>query len=139
MHLKHHEKQIEDILNYLEELSFHRVEKMKERLVNGKMIIQRDFDELKIELEKVRSQIYRLQKKHIRQKDKIAFARFRISTLKNKPQGYPSLSPVIYRESFRTHFMSSRAAREDHHHQATKLDPYHLQLSRIQPLDVWYK
>ncbi|GJX43984.1 hypothetical protein Tco_0260660 [Tanacetum coccineum] len=29
MHLKHHEEQIEDILNYLEELSFHRIEKMK--------------------------------------------------------------------------------------------------------------
>nr|GFC17925.1 hypothetical protein [Tanacetum cinerariifolium] len=53
MHLKHHEKQIEDILNYLEELSFYRIEKMEERLVNGWMIIQRDFDELKTELEKV--------------------------------------------------------------------------------------
>nr|GEU49933.1 reverse transcriptase domain-containing protein [Tanacetum cinerariifolium] len=30
--------------------------------------------------------------------------------------------------------MSSRTAREDHHHQATRLDPYHLQLSRIQSL-----
>ncbi|GJW61496.1 hypothetical protein Tco_0110831 [Tanacetum coccineum] len=29
MHLKHHEKQFEDILNYLEELSFHRIEKWK--------------------------------------------------------------------------------------------------------------
>nr|GEU39973.1 hypothetical protein [Tanacetum cinerariifolium] len=35
MHLKHHEKQIKDILNYLEELSFHRIEKIEERLVNG--------------------------------------------------------------------------------------------------------
>nr|GFA01388.1 hypothetical protein [Tanacetum cinerariifolium] len=81
MHLKHREKQIEDILNYLEELSFHRFEKIEERLGNGLMIIQRDFDELKTELEKVRSQISRLQKKHIGQKEKIAFARFRISTL----------------------------------------------------------
>nr|GEV08767.1 reverse transcriptase domain-containing protein [Tanacetum cinerariifolium] len=81
MHLKHHGKQIEDILNYLEELSFHLIEKMKERLVNGWMIIQTDFDELKTELEKVRFQISRLQKKHIGQKDKVAFARFRISTL----------------------------------------------------------
>nr|GEU88762.1 reverse transcriptase domain-containing protein [Tanacetum cinerariifolium] len=81
MHLKHHEKQVKDILNYLEELPFHRIEKMEERLVNGWMIIQRDLDELKTELKKVRSQISRLQKKHIGQKDKIAFARFRISTL----------------------------------------------------------
>nr|GEU87938.1 hypothetical protein [Tanacetum cinerariifolium] len=55
MHRKHHEKHIEDILNYLEELSFHRIEKMEERLVNGLMIIQRDFDELKTALKKVRS------------------------------------------------------------------------------------
>nr|GEY56085.1 reverse transcriptase domain-containing protein [Tanacetum cinerariifolium] len=81
MHMKHHEKQIEDILNYLEELSFHRIEKIEERLVNDWMIIQRDFDELKTELEKAHSQISGLQKKHIGQKDKIAFARFRISTL----------------------------------------------------------
>nr|GEY01524.1 reverse transcriptase domain-containing protein [Tanacetum cinerariifolium] len=53
MHLKHHEKQIKDILNYLEEFSFHRIEKIEERLVNGWMIIQRDFDELKTKLEKV--------------------------------------------------------------------------------------
>nr|GEY95606.1 reverse transcriptase domain-containing protein [Tanacetum cinerariifolium]GEY95784.1 reverse transcriptase domain-containing protein [Tanacetum cinerariifolium] len=35
--------------------------------------------------------------------------------------------------------MSSRTVREDHHHQATRLDSYQLQLPRIQPLDVWYK
>nr|GEV83738.1 reverse transcriptase domain-containing protein [Tanacetum cinerariifolium] len=81
MHLKHHEKQIEDILNYLEELSFHRIEKIEERLVNGWMIIQIDFDKLKTELEKFRSQISGLQKKHIGQNDKIAFARFRIFTI----------------------------------------------------------
>nr|GEV52308.1 hypothetical protein [Tanacetum cinerariifolium] len=56
MHLRHHEKQIEDILNYLEELSFYRIEK-------------------------IRSQISELQKKHLGQKDKIAFDRFRISNL----------------------------------------------------------
>nr|GEX06700.1 reverse transcriptase domain-containing protein [Tanacetum cinerariifolium] len=56
MHLKHHEKQIEDILNYLEELSFHRIEKMEKRLVNGWMTIQRYFDELKTKLEKNGSQ-----------------------------------------------------------------------------------
>nr|GEV42257.1 reverse transcriptase domain-containing protein [Tanacetum cinerariifolium] len=81
MHLKHHKKQIKDILNYLEELSFHRLKKMEERPVNGWMIIQRDCDKLKTKLEKVRSQISRLQKKHIGQKDKIDFACFRISTL----------------------------------------------------------
>nr|GEY27069.1 hypothetical protein [Tanacetum cinerariifolium] len=35
MRIKHHEEQIKSILNYLEELSFHRIEKMEEILVNG--------------------------------------------------------------------------------------------------------
>ncbi|GKF79220.1 hypothetical protein Tco_0234788, partial [Tanacetum coccineum] len=35
MHLKHHEGQIEEILDYLEELSFHRIEKMEEGRING--------------------------------------------------------------------------------------------------------
>ncbi|GJV20008.1 hypothetical protein Tco_1369028 [Tanacetum coccineum] len=86
MHLKHHEEQIEDILNYLDELSFHRIEKMEEGRINGnelkdRMIIQRNSDKLKIELEKVHTQIIKLQKKQLGQKDKIAFAHYRISDL----------------------------------------------------------
>ncbi|GKE77820.1 hypothetical protein Tco_1543940 [Tanacetum coccineum] len=77
----HHEKQIDDILNYLGELSFHLIEKMEERLVNGWMIIPRDFDELKTELERVCSQIFKLQRKQLGQRDKIAFAHYRISNL----------------------------------------------------------
>nr|GEX73155.1 reverse transcriptase domain-containing protein [Tanacetum cinerariifolium] len=77
MHLKHHRRYFELFRGTF----FYRIEKMKERLVNGWMIIQRDFDELKIELEEVCSQISELQKKHLGQKDKIAFARFRISNL----------------------------------------------------------
>ncbi|GKB29132.1 reverse transcriptase domain-containing protein [Tanacetum coccineum] len=46
MYLKHHEEQIEDILNYLEELSFHRIEKMEEGRID-RMIIRRNSDELK--------------------------------------------------------------------------------------------
>nr|GEU86065.1 retrovirus-related Pol polyprotein from transposon TNT 1-94 [Tanacetum cinerariifolium] len=46
MRVKHHKKQVESILNYLEELSFHRIKKMEERLVNGRKIIPRDFDEI---------------------------------------------------------------------------------------------
>ncbi|GJZ58721.1 hypothetical protein Tco_0614537 [Tanacetum coccineum] len=81
MHLKHHEEQIEDILNYLEELSFHRIEKMEEGRINDKMIIQKDGNELKTELKRVRSQIIKLQRKQLGQRDKIAFAHFRISNL----------------------------------------------------------
>ncbi|GJR04905.1 hypothetical protein Tco_0527889 [Tanacetum coccineum] len=80
MHLKHHEEQIEDILNYLEELSFHRIEKMEEGRID-RMIIRRNSDELKTELKRVRSLIIKLQRKQLGQRDKIAFAHFRISDL----------------------------------------------------------
>ncbi|GJX82334.1 hypothetical protein Tco_0331815 [Tanacetum coccineum] len=73
MYLKHHEKQIEDILNYLDELSFHRIEKMEEGRTNG--------NELKTELKRIRTQIIKLQRKKLGQKDKIAFAHYRISDL----------------------------------------------------------
>ncbi|GJV22363.1 hypothetical protein Tco_1371383 [Tanacetum coccineum] len=73
MHLKHHEEQIEDILNYLDELSFHRIEKIEEGRING--------NELKTELKRIRTQIIKLQKKQLGQKDKIAFAHYRISDL----------------------------------------------------------
>ncbi|GJT87679.1 hypothetical protein Tco_1069396 [Tanacetum coccineum] len=49
IHLKHHENQIEDILNYLEELSFLRIRKMEEDI------------KLKTELEKIHTQIIKLQ------------------------------------------------------------------------------
>ncbi|GJZ95038.1 hypothetical protein Tco_0667241 [Tanacetum coccineum] len=81
MRVKHHEKHIESILNYLEELSFHYIEKIEERLVNGWMIIPRDFDEVKTKLKEARTQILELQKKHMGQRDKIAFVHFRISDL----------------------------------------------------------
>ncbi|GJY88833.1 hypothetical protein Tco_0503461 [Tanacetum coccineum] len=73
MYLKHHEEQIRDILNYLDELSLHHIEKMEEGRING--------NELKIELKKIRTQIIKLQKKKLGQKDKIAFAYYRISDL----------------------------------------------------------
>ncbi|GJW49114.1 hypothetical protein Tco_0090465 [Tanacetum coccineum] len=80
MYLKHHEEQVKDILNYLDELSFHRIEKMEEGRID-RMIIRRNSDELKIELERIRTQIIKLQKKQLGQKDKIAFAHYRISDL----------------------------------------------------------
>ncbi|GKB30312.1 hypothetical protein Tco_0869713 [Tanacetum coccineum] len=73
MHLKHHKGQIEDILNYLDELSFHRIEKMEEGCING--------NKLKTELKRIRTQIIKLQKKQLGQKDKIAFAHYKISNL----------------------------------------------------------
>nr|GEX09362.1 hypothetical protein [Tanacetum cinerariifolium] len=81
MRVKHHEEQVESILNYLEEISFHRIEKIEERLVNDWIIIQRDFDEVKTKLKEARTQIRKLQKKRMGQRDKIAFIHFRISDL----------------------------------------------------------
>ncbi|GKA57292.1 hypothetical protein Tco_0756480 [Tanacetum coccineum] len=81
IHLKHHEEQIEDILNYLDELSFHRIEKIEEGRINDRMIIRRNGNELKTELKRIRTQIIKHQKKQLGQKDKIAFAHYRISNL----------------------------------------------------------
>ncbi|GJX40733.1 hypothetical protein Tco_0255723 [Tanacetum coccineum] len=79
--LMHHEEQIDDILNYLDELSFHRIEKMEEGRINDKMIIQINGNELKTKLKRIRTQIIKLQKKQLGQKDKISFAHYRISNL----------------------------------------------------------
>ncbi|GKA89196.1 hypothetical protein Tco_0811008 [Tanacetum coccineum] len=68
-----HEEQIEDILNYLDELYLHRIERMEEGRING--------NELKTELKEIHTQIIKLQKKRLGQKDKIAFAHYRISDL----------------------------------------------------------
>ncbi|GJZ86503.1 reverse transcriptase domain-containing protein [Tanacetum coccineum] len=65
MHLKHHEEQIEDILNYLDELFFHRIEKMEEGRINDRMIIQRKGNVLKTKLKRIRTQIIKLQKKQL--------------------------------------------------------------------------
>ncbi|GKC44060.1 hypothetical protein Tco_1061782 [Tanacetum coccineum] len=46
---------------------------MEERLVNGWIIIPRDFDEVKTKLKEARTQILELHKKHMGQRDKIAF------------------------------------------------------------------
>nr|GEY66550.1 hypothetical protein [Tanacetum cinerariifolium] len=81
MRVNHNEEQIESILNYLEELSFHRIDKMEEILVNGWIIIPRDFDEVKTKLKKARTHIRELQKKRMGQKDTISFIYFRISDL----------------------------------------------------------
>ncbi|GJS67683.1 hypothetical protein Tco_0682248 [Tanacetum coccineum] len=80
IHLKHHENQIEDILNYLDELSFHHIEKIEEGRIN-RMIIQRNGNKLKTEVKRIRTQIIKLHKKQLGQKDKIAFAHYRISNL----------------------------------------------------------
>nr|GEY36303.1 hypothetical protein [Tanacetum cinerariifolium] len=65
MHVKHHGEQVESILSYLKEISFYYIEKMEERLVNGWIIIPRDFDEVKNKLKEARTQIRKLKKKRM--------------------------------------------------------------------------
>ncbi|GJY69486.1 hypothetical protein Tco_0472468 [Tanacetum coccineum] len=57
MYLKHHEEQIEDILNYLEELSFHRIEKIEEDVING--------TNKRLNSKEIRTYMYQLQKKRM--------------------------------------------------------------------------
>nr|GEY18194.1 putative reverse transcriptase domain, ribonuclease H-like domain, aspartic peptidase domain protein [Tanacetum cinerariifolium] len=83
-HLKRHKKQIETILNNLDELPLKRIDKVEENiegLGNGRVIIQRDFDSLETKLQKARTQIARLQREQIGHDDEIVLARVRISTL----------------------------------------------------------
>ncbi|GJT44290.1 putative reverse transcriptase domain-containing protein [Tanacetum coccineum] len=79
-----HEEQIKDILNHLDEFSLDHIEEMEdnvEGLVDGRVIIQQDFDKLKTKHQEARAQIAGLQRKQMGHNDKFALAHFRISTL----------------------------------------------------------
>ncbi|GJR65179.1 hypothetical protein Tco_0011244 [Tanacetum coccineum] len=83
-HLERHEEQIETTLNHLDELPLERIEHMEDKiegLGNGQVIIQRDFDQLEIELQEARNQIARFQREQIRHDDEIVLARVKTSTL----------------------------------------------------------
>ncbi|GJY91893.1 putative reverse transcriptase domain-containing protein [Tanacetum coccineum] len=64
--LEHHEEQIKEILNHLDELSLDCIEHIEDKiegLENGRVIIQQDFDNLEAELQQAHAQITKLQKK----------------------------------------------------------------------------
>ncbi|GJX66306.1 hypothetical protein Tco_0300649 [Tanacetum coccineum] len=82
--LEHHEEQIEEILNHLDELSLDCIEHMEDKiegLGKGQVIIQQDFDNLETELQEAHAQIAKLQRKQLGNNSKIALARFRIANL----------------------------------------------------------
>nr|GEZ44074.1 hypothetical protein [Tanacetum cinerariifolium] len=82
--LERQEEQIEEILNHLDELSLDCIEHIKDKiegLGKGWVIIQQDFNNLETELQKARAQIAKLQRKQMRNNNKIALARFRIANL----------------------------------------------------------
>ncbi|GJY30070.1 hypothetical protein Tco_0413565, partial [Tanacetum coccineum] len=82
--LERHEEQIKTILNHLDELPLERIEHMEDKiegLGNGRVIIQRDFNQLESELQEARTQISGFQREQIRHDDEIVLASVRISTL----------------------------------------------------------
>nr|GFB11425.1 hypothetical protein [Tanacetum cinerariifolium] len=84
--LEQHEKKIEEILNHLDELPLDRIERIEdvlEGLGKGRVIIQQDYDQMRVEFQKSRSQVFKLQRKLFEQKNKIAFAHYRISNLEH--------------------------------------------------------
>ncbi|GJQ89275.1 hypothetical protein Tco_0000414 [Tanacetum coccineum] len=81
---EHHEEQIEEILNHLDELSPDRIEHIEDKiegLGKGRVIIQQDFDNLEAELQKAHAQIAKLQRKQLGNNSKISLALFRIANL----------------------------------------------------------
>ncbi|GKB27704.1 hypothetical protein Tco_0867105 [Tanacetum coccineum] len=73
-HLERHEEQIKTILNHLDELPLERIEHMEDKikgLGNGRVIIQRDFDQLETELQEAHTQISGFQREQIRHATKL--------------------------------------------------------------------
>nr|GFC34013.1 hypothetical protein [Tanacetum cinerariifolium] len=84
--LEQHGKQIEQILNHLDELPLDRIERIEddvEGLGKGRVIIQQDYDQMRVEFQKSRSQVFKVQRKLFEQRNKIAFAHYRISNLEH--------------------------------------------------------
>ncbi|GJT27715.1 hypothetical protein Tco_0907990 [Tanacetum coccineum] len=84
--IERHEEQIEEILNYLGELSLDRIVHIEDKvksLEKGRVIIQQNFAILEAELQQARAQITKLQRKQMGSNHKISLARFRITELRD--------------------------------------------------------
>ncbi|GJW20530.1 hypothetical protein Tco_0031152 [Tanacetum coccineum] len=82
--LERYEKQIEENMNHLDELSLDRIKHIEDKVEGvgkGRVIIQQDFDYLEAELQKAHAQIAKLQRKQMGNNNKITLARFRIANL----------------------------------------------------------
>ncbi|GJY21850.1 hypothetical protein Tco_0394416 [Tanacetum coccineum] len=103
--LERHEEQIEAILNHFDELFLERIEHMEDQiegLGNGRVIIQRYFDQLKTELQEARTKIAGLQRKQMGHKDKIGLAHFRISTLEQIKEDIQKLVAIEFPQLWNT-------------------------------------
>ncbi|GJX52627.1 hypothetical protein Tco_0280996 [Tanacetum coccineum] len=84
--LEHHEEQIKEILNHLDELSLDRIKYIEDKiegLGKGRVIIQQDFDNLEAELQQAHAQFSKLQKKQMGNNHKISLPCFRITDLEH--------------------------------------------------------
>ncbi|GJV22948.1 hypothetical protein Tco_1375643 [Tanacetum coccineum] len=79
---------------------------MEEGRINDRMIIRRNGNKLNTELKRIRTQIIKLQKKQLGQKDKIAFAHYRISNLE---QIIEKIQAQQIRRIFRMSFTGSKS------------------------------
>ncbi|GKD26817.1 hypothetical protein Tco_1233031, partial [Tanacetum coccineum] len=82
--LERHEEQIETILNHLDELPLKRIEQMEDKiegLGNGRVIVQRDFDQLETKLQEARTQIAGFQRKQMKHDDEIVLTRVTMALL----------------------------------------------------------
>nr|GEV13106.1 reverse transcriptase domain-containing protein [Tanacetum cinerariifolium] len=77
MPLEHHEEHIDTILNHLDEFPLERIEQIQygiEGLVDGRVIIQQDFDRLETELQEARTQITGFQIEQMRHDNEVTMA-----------------------------------------------------------------
>nr|GEX03067.1 reverse transcriptase domain-containing protein [Tanacetum cinerariifolium] len=77
MRLKRHKEQINAVLNHLDEFPLERIEKIEygiEGLVDGRVIMQRDFDRLETDLQEARTQITGFQREQIRHDNEVTMA-----------------------------------------------------------------
>ena len=79
--LENQEDQVENILSSLDELTIDLLEKIEEGHSNRQVENQQDFSKFKDKLRQTRTQISKIQKDQMKHNNKIAFARFRITTL----------------------------------------------------------
>ncbi|GJY24782.1 hypothetical protein Tco_0398440 [Tanacetum coccineum] len=97
-----------------DELPLERIEHMEDKiegLGNGRVIIQRDFDQLETELQETCTQIYGFQREQIRHDDEIVLSRVRTSTLEMAPKRTPtSAAPAMSQAAIRKLVADSVAA-----------------------------
>ncbi|GJW48612.1 hypothetical protein Tco_0080258, partial [Tanacetum coccineum] len=105
MYLKHHEKQVKYILNYVDELYLYRIERMEEGRING--------NKLKTELKRICTQIIRLQKKRLGKRIRLPLLTTEFPIL-NKSLRKSKLITKQIRKIFRMSSTGSKSSSNNH-------------------------